>query len=72
MKKKLNVKNKLSKQWGFVEISSVHEMKIFNLLVRINFLAHLAKGNVSYFHHLVRCCHPPVNLHIWIFSSETP
>ena len=36
------------------------------------FLAHLAKGNVSFCHHLasVVCC--PLTFHILIFSSETP
>jgi hypothetical protein len=35
-------------------------------------LAHLAKGNVSFCHHLasVVCC--PLTFHILIFSSETP
>jgi hypothetical protein len=36
------------------------------------FLAHLAKGNVSFCHHLafVVCC--SLSFHILIFSSETP
>ena len=46
--------------------------------IRINtfyvatFLAHLAKGNVSFCHHLasVVCC--LLTFHILIFSSETP
>ena len=33
------------------------------------FLAHLAKGNVSFCHHLV---HRPLTFHILIFSSEAP
>ena len=38
----------------------------------MSFLAHLAKGNVSFCHHLasVVCC--PLTFHILIFSSETP
>jgi hypothetical protein len=41
------------------------------------FLAHLAKGNVSFYHHLVfivrrmSSCRP-LTFHILIFSSETP
>jgi hypothetical protein len=41
------------------------------------FLAHLAKGNVNFCHHLasVVCCLSscrPLTFHILIFSSETP
>ena len=34
------------------------------------FLAHLAKGKVSFCHHLASC--RPLTFHILIFSSETP
>jgi hypothetical protein len=36
------------------------------------FLAHLAKGNVSFCHHLVSVVCRPLTFHILIFSSETP
>jgi hypothetical protein len=38
----------------------------------VSFLAHVAKGNVSFCHHLasVVCC--PLTFHILIFSCETP
>ena len=35
------------------------------------FLAHLAKGNVSFCHHLVSVVCRPLTFHILIFSSET-
>ena len=35
-------------------------------------LAHLAKGNVSFCHHLVSVVCRPLTCHILIFSSETP
>ena len=38
-----------------------------SLFVLLSFLAHLAKGNVSFCHH----CRP-LTFHILIFSSETP
>ena len=36
------------------------------------FLAHLAKGNVSFCHHLASVVWRPLTFHILIFSSETP
>ena len=36
------------------------------------FLAHLAKGNVSFCHHLASVICRPLTFHILIFSSETP
>jgi hypothetical protein len=36
------------------------------------FLAHLAKGNVSFCHHLASVVCRPLTFHILIFSSETP
>ena len=45
-----------------------------NLIFKMHFLAHLAKGNVSFCHHLrlssVIC--RPLTFHILIFCSETP
>jgi hypothetical protein len=35
------------------------------------FLAHLAKGNVSFCHHLASVVRRPLSFHILIFSSET-
>jgi len=37
----------------------------------IDFLAHLAKGNVSFCHHLASVIRRPLTFHILIFSSET-
>jgi hypothetical protein len=39
---------------------------------RFFFLAHLAKGNVSFCHHLASVVCRPLTFHILIFSSETP
>jgi hypothetical protein len=36
------------------------------------FLAHLAKGNVSFCHHLASVVCRPLTFHILIFSTETP
>jgi hypothetical protein len=36
------------------------------------FLAHIAKGNVSFCHHLASVVCSPLTFHILIFSSETP
>ena len=43
-------------------------------LLRHNYilLAHLAKGNVSFCHHLASVVCRPLTFHILIFSSETP
>jgi hypothetical protein len=38
----------------------------------LTFLAHLAKGNVSFCHHLASVVSRPLTFHILIFSSETP
>ena len=35
-------------------------------------LAHLAKDNVSFYHHLASVVFRPLTIHILIFSSETP
>jgi hypothetical protein len=42
------------------------------LLIFIDFLAHLAKGNVSFCHHLASVVRRLLTFHILIFSSETP
>jgi hypothetical protein len=39
---------------------------------KIPFLAHLAKGNVNFCHHLASVVCRPLTFHILIFSSETP
>jgi hypothetical protein len=39
--------------------------------VELLFLAHLAKGNVSFCHHLASVVSRPLTFHILIFSSET-
>jgi hypothetical protein len=36
------------------------------------FLAHLAKGKVSFCHHLASVVRRPLTFHIVVFSSETP
>jgi hypothetical protein len=36
------------------------------------FLFHLAKGNVSFYHHLASVVCRPLTFHILIFASETP
>jgi hypothetical protein len=41
-------------------------------LHNLSFLAHLAKGNVSFCHHLASVVCHPLTFHILIFSSETP
>jgi hypothetical protein len=43
-----------------------------NIYDIIDFLAHLAKGNVSFCHHLASVVCRPLTFHILIFSSETP
>jgi hypothetical protein len=45
-------------------------LSIFNGLAF--FLAHLAKGKVSFCHHLASVVSRPLTFHILIFSSETP
>jgi hypothetical protein len=49
-------------------------LPFWNRLVNFNtlFLAHLAKGNVSFCHHLASVVCRPLTFHILIFSSETP
>jgi hypothetical protein len=46
--------------------------KTNGLWFTILFLAHLAKGNVSFCHHLASIGRRPLTFHILIFSSETP
>ena len=43
-----------------------------DLEVCVSFLAHFAKGNVSFCHHLASVVRRPLTFHILIFSSETP
>jgi hypothetical protein len=47
-------------------------MIIVNILSFSSFLAHLAKGNVSFCHHLASVVRRPLTFHIVVFSSETP
>jgi hypothetical protein len=42
------------------------------MFVNLSFLAHLAKGNVSFCHHLASVVRRLLTFHILIFSSETP
>jgi hypothetical protein len=39
--------------------------------ILIFFLVHLAKGNVSFCHHLASVVHRPLTFHILIFFSKT-
>ena len=50
------------------ETSSVNEVPNHSPF----FLAHLAKGNVSFCHHLASVVCRPLTFHILIFSSKTP
>ena len=43
-----------------------------NVKVNNCFLAHLAKGNMSFCHHLASIVRRQLTFHILIFSSETP
>ena len=51
--------------FGELEVSENSELNV-------TFLAHLAKGNVSFCHHLASGVRRPLTFHILIFSSETP
>jgi hypothetical protein len=51
--------------------SSKYICKIIHKIT-VYFLAHLAKGNVSFCHHLTSVVRRPLTFHILIFSSETP
>jgi hypothetical protein len=46
--------------------------KKHTIFCEILFLAHLAKGNVCFCHHLASVDRRPLTLKILIFSSETP
>ena len=48
------------------------EMIIANIFSFSSFLAHLAKGKVSFCHHLASVVRRPLTFHIVVFSSETP
>jgi hypothetical protein len=52
--------------------TKIKEMIIVNIFSFSSFLAHLAKGNVSFCHHLASVVRRPLTFHILIFSSETP
>jgi hypothetical protein len=58
--------------------SLINEKNSFCANVRENvkvyncFLAHFAKGNVSFCHHLASIVRRQLTFHILIFSSETP
>ena len=45
---------------------------VFKIYIKWPFLAHLAKGSVSFCHHLASVICRPLTVHILIFSSETP
>jgi hypothetical protein len=59
------------------EIINFNNLRLYNYLreynyLLISFLAHLAKGNGSFCHHLASVVCRPLTFHILIFSSETP
>jgi hypothetical protein len=47
------------------------ESDVQHIKICYTFLAHLAKGNVSFCHHLASVVRCPLTFHILIFSSET-
>ena len=53
--------------WCYVKVF-IYQFSLF----LVSFLACLAKGNVSFCHHLVSVVCRPLTFHILIFSSETP
>jgi hypothetical protein len=52
-------------------IKLVCEIRNIHISNDNGFLAHLAKGNVSFCHHLASVVCGPLTFHILIFSSET-
>ena len=52
-------------------IKLVCEIRNIHISNDNGFLAHLAKGNVSFFHHLASVVCGPLTFHILMFSSET-
>jgi hypothetical protein len=48
------------------------ELPMVAMFVNGSFLAHVAKGNLSFCHHLASVVCRPLTFHILIFSSETP
>jgi hypothetical protein len=53
--------------WCYVKVF-IYQFSLF----LVSFLARLAKGNVSFCHHLASVVYRPLTFHILIFSSETP
>ena len=63
----------LAKLWLLIDIaSSVYLNVRLKVLASVLLLAHLAKGNVSFCHHLASVVRRLLTFHILIFSSETP
>ena len=54
------------------DVSSAKSLHIPSVWSAMSLLAHLAKGNVSFCHHLASVVCRPLTFHILIFSSETP
>jgi hypothetical protein len=48
------------------------QIPVIEVLCRNRFLAHLAKGNVSFCHHLASVVCRPLTFHILIFSCSLP
>ena len=59
-----------SKDWMALNQNNVSEWR--DISTQSLLLAHLAKGNVSFYHHLAPVVCRPLTIHILIFSSETP
>jgi hypothetical protein len=72
-KRNQNIKNIfIVLQMGTNIMANQVKTPIQNYLKKWWFLAHLAKGNVSFCHHLASIVFHPLTFHILIFSSETP
>jgi hypothetical protein len=57
---------------AFYHISLFSFMCMFCRSLFVLLLAHLARGNMSFFHHLASVVCRPLTFHILIFPSETP
>ena len=60
--------------WWSSNVLLSHIVKVYRIFLSNFdvFLAHLAKGNMSFYHHLASVVCRQLTFHILIFSSETP
>jgi hypothetical protein len=56
--------------FGFYSLNK-HKISYTSTLFKVQFLAHLPLGQVSYCHHFLSVVRPSSTFHILIFSSET-